>query len=388
MHKYLVTNFAHGNGPYLRTTELALALNAELEKRGEPRLNILVPWVYGDRQKRIMQEQFAEEQVKHPGEIALDPALGEILRGVFYQGGSFEESIASWTDNCDQASVQARSHLEGEIQGEDLSGKPVRLKGEQIVLELQRSPRVRYGVATAFCATFAHFDDVLRGILKEPTGTFSIEHKIVKAALKKAENIEKDTCLHCVSVPDLFEETSHSVDKGAMAIPPTVKIPAETEIVPQEGIYVTVSGIPGMERLYRDSIRWNLPIYTNAPEKITGGTLASPAVLKSPKIRFHFGRSGWGSVWLSQLTETPFVAAPYDTSDDPEIYFNNRWLERSGIGKINRGESADTILNQEPGLRENARRINKSLLKRFNTLDGNQVAAKFIGDKYLSGSRS
>lgn len=380
---FIVTNFAHGNGPFLRTTELALALNAELERRGRKRLGILVPWVYGERQRRIMREQFASENAARPGEIVLDKKLGQILNSVFYEGGSFEAAVKTWIDRVDAAGEKARAHLKAEISAEDLDGNQVELNGKQIALELQRSPRVRYGVAPAYCVTFAHFDDILRAALNEPAGTFAIDPSVIKEALKKAETIEAGTHLHCVSVPDLCDKISR--DGETVDIPPTVSVPPGNEEVSQEGIYVTVTGIAGLDRLYRESSRWNLKIYTNEPEKVAGGAKATPAALKSPKIRFHFGRSGWGSVWLSQLTETPFVAAAYDPSDDPEIHFNNRWLERAGIGSVDRGEPMDAILGRENAARENVRRINRSLRERFGTLDGNLVAARHIGNRFLKG---
>ena len=33
--RFLITNFAYGIGTYLRTTEIALALNSELKKHGK-----------------------------------------------------------------------------------------------------------------------------------------------------------------------------------------------------------------------------------------------------------------------------------------------------------------------------------------------------------------
>ena len=81
---YAVLNFAYGTGPYLRTTDLAIAFNAELERRGQPRLGIIVPWVYGDKQKKVMLEEFAGHEQKYPGEILLDAGLGAILKSIFY----------------------------------------------------------------------------------------------------------------------------------------------------------------------------------------------------------------------------------------------------------------------------------------------------------------
>ena len=48
---HIITTFAHGNGPYSRTIDLALAVNQRLKEK----MPIVVPLVYGDRQKKIIQ---------------------------------------------------------------------------------------------------------------------------------------------------------------------------------------------------------------------------------------------------------------------------------------------------------------------------------------------
>src|SRR6187399_1396230 len=105
----LVTNFAYGTGPYLRTTELALAFNDELEARGAARMPIIVPWVYGERQRTVMFEEFGAQAERHPDEILLDAALGGLLRGVFYSGARrYADSLANWLATGDNVSRDAR----------------------------------------------------------------------------------------------------------------------------------------------------------------------------------------------------------------------------------------------------------------------------------------
>ena len=56
--RYILANFAYGTGPYLRTTELAMAVSTQLQARGLGRLGVIVPWVYAERQRAIMAEEF------------------------------------------------------------------------------------------------------------------------------------------------------------------------------------------------------------------------------------------------------------------------------------------------------------------------------------------
>ena len=124
MGKYLVTNFAYGTGPYLRTTELAIAFNNELERRGEERLPVIVPWVYGDKQKSIMLEEFGEHAKGHPGEVLLDAELGRILKQVFYTGQmKYEETLAAWVASAARVGGEAHEHLSGTFEVETLGGE-------------------------------------------------------------------------------------------------------------------------------------------------------------------------------------------------------------------------------------------------------------------------
>ena len=68
--KLVVLNFSYGTNPYLRTTEIALGVNEELKRCGQERLGIILPWIYGERQKNILLEEFG--RYGHASEIYLD----------------------------------------------------------------------------------------------------------------------------------------------------------------------------------------------------------------------------------------------------------------------------------------------------------------------------
>ena len=147
MDNFIVTNFAYGTGPYLRTTDLAIAFNDELEKAGHGRMGIIMPWVYGEKQKRVMLEEFTGHEKKYPGEILLDAKLGELLRSVFYADCTYEEALAAWVKNYREVSLEAYHHLSFEFEVETLGGERRNIDGTKIRVELNRSPRVRFNVA-------------------------------------------------------------------------------------------------------------------------------------------------------------------------------------------------------------------------------------------------
>lgn len=370
----IVTNFAYGYGPFLRTTELALEVGSRLP---EPPA-ILVPHVYGEKQKRIMLEEFPEGADR----IILDPVLGGILRRVFYADSTYEAALSAWVERYEEASADAKRHLSGPIEGETLSGRKTTLQGSDIFLELSRAPRLTYDVAPSYSATFGHISEILRATMAAPLSAIAADRALVARALPIAERLEETQALIGLAEPGTFSyDTSRVPLENEVAISPTIRAarPYEgPELAP--GIYVTVTGIPGLERLYEEARALGLLVYTNDPERLPGSVKASPDALASDAILLHFARSGWGSVWGSMLLGKPTIVPAFDPADDPEIYFNNLCVEKLRLGIEYRGEPLAELMERASTLRNGIQERNNALVARFGTLDGNAVMAARIAE--------
>ena len=114
-----------------------------------------------------------------------------------------------------------------------------------------------------------------------------------------------------------------------------------------------------------------------------GSVKALPHVIPNKNILFQFARSGWSSVWLSMIVGTPLVVPDFDPGDDPEIYFNNRAVERLGIGAIYRGEPLETILKKREAIREASAKLVAAIKSRWGTLNGTAHVAKLIVADFL-----
>lgn len=382
--QYIVTNFAYGTGPYLRTTELAIAVNDRLRELGKERCGIIVPLVYGEKQKRVMREEFGDHEKAFSGEILLDEALGKILRGVFYGDNTYEEALRLWTENYVALSDEAFRHLSGRITAETLDGKRREIAGSAIVCELSRAPRIRYGVAPAAHVTFGYISEILEHVLKEPKGQISVDRRIVADAILIAKEVEADAIFHGLAEPGTFSYLGDRLPRYPVEvlIPPTISPPQPNDEPITEGIYVTITGIPGLERLYREARSLGLRIYSNDPDAVPGAERLSPHAISNPRIKLQFARSGWGSIWLSMLSGTPFVAPAFDQLDDPEIYFNNICVEKLGLGIIYRGQPLREILDAAERMRSGIKEFNQRLLQRFGTLNGNEYAARLIVERF------
>lgn len=377
--KFLITNFAYGIGPYLRTTELALALNRERLKLGKEAFSIIVPWVYKEKQKRIMREEFAS----NADSIFLDAALGEILKSVFYDKEKFEEALTRWNATEEAASEAARAHLSEPFVVEPLAGDAsTTIAPQDIALTLVRAPRLRYGIAPSYSVSFGLQSEILAAAMQEPA--VKTKRETLLRAAQTARRIEAKEKLHLIAYPATmdFSENRVAVYKNEVSVPPVTDLPKEYE-GPQvaEGLYVTVTGIGGLERLFADAGKLGLKLWSNNPETIPGSEKALPSVLSSGKILLHFARSGWGSAWLSLFTEVPIILPEYDGDDDPEILFNNKTIEKLGFGMVYRGEPLADILKKVPAMKDAARKAKADILKRYGTLDGNAYAAKIIAER-------
>ena len=377
----IVTNFAYGTGPYLRTTELALAVNREFEARGKPRMKILVPWVYGQRQKQVLLEEFGDHVRTHLDEIILDVKLGAILKSVFYTGHQkYEETLKRWIETEEAASQSAHEYLGGSIEAETLNGKKITVSGKDIVLEVNRSPRIRYRVAPSYSTTFGYVADILERASALPKGVVEVPPELLKEGVLLADSVEGEQTLHFMAYPATFSWSADYQDRyGATIVPPITDLPKDGgESIHAEGIFVTITGIEGLERLYQEARDLGLTLYSNDTEAVQGSIKALPSILSSPRIKLQFARAGWGSLWLSMFRGTPILVPRYDPTDDPEIYFNNIALKNLGFGLVYEGQPLKDILAKSEECRTRASLVQQDIKSRWGTLNGNDICAKMI----------
>jgi len=383
--RYIVTNFAYGTGPFLRTTQLALAFNDELERRGKERYGIIIPLVYGERQRQVMLEEFAADDAKHPGEILIDAALGGILSPMLFGKESYESYIARWSSGVRDSSARAHAYLSGKLDLETLRGEKRRVDGKKIVLELNRSPRIRYDVAPAYFTSFAYLQDILEHARQAPRQEVDVSPEILARALKEAEWVESAQDIHCIPYPGTFsyEHAYAPRYKDEVITPPLGPLFHLVRQTVEKGMYVTVTGIPGLERLYGEAKRLGLRLYSNDIRAVPESTHVLPHIISDENIVFHFARSGWSSVWLSIDTQVPLIVPPFDPHDDPEIYFNNKAVEALGVGIVWRGESLTDLLEKRDAIASSQREVRDGVEKRFGNWDGIGVCAKLFVEKHL-----
>lgn len=389
--RYIITNFLHGNSPYLRTTELALAVSDLMKKEHGEKLGVIVPLVYGDKQKTIMLENFEKTIRKNPGKILFDVTLGNYLRPLFYSGEtSYEESLNYFFNNHHRTEREIQKYIENNLIVEDINGTLHRIKKKDIVMEVNRCPQVSFGITPSYYTGFDYISEVLRHAIKEKD--IAIDTSTLEKNMPLYNEIEKKQSLHFIAEPSIFSYKGNRPRKYQTEIftpPNTNQVKRIGHMLSRDslgdikkGIYVTVTGVPGLDRLFREVLDIGLAIYTHRPDLIPGSIKAGPHILAHPNILFHFARSGWGSVWLSLFSKIPFITRPYTIKDDLEIYFNNICLEALGFGKVYRGESLNELFQYGDVYKKNVALIQNRLLEKYGMIDGIAFTARKIVNHY------
>lgn len=385
--KYIILNFSHGNGPPLRTAEVAIAINDELESRGHDRMGIIVPWVYRIRQKTIFEENFGELLKRHPDEFVFDKNFEPLLRDLlFYESVSYGDWLTHYTKSYAEVEKKVQKYIASGIEGETWAGKSVKVSFDNISVCVSRYPIVHFGIKRSYYVSFAYNSEIIERAFGE--GIIDVPEMVLKAGADIYTGIEKRHKLHFIAEPATFSWDKNRKKRYETEM--TTPLNIVRNIKPpfwkflSKGVYVTITGIPGMERLFEEIKSEGLSIYTHKTGLIKRSKRAKPTeVMNHKNLLLHFSRIGWGSAWLSFLTETPLIALPYDEGDDLEVYFNNIALEKLGIGRVYRGESIKELLGWATEYKSNVRKIKEDLMKKYGTLDGAKYTAKKIVSDYI-----
>jgi hypothetical protein len=382
--RYILTNFTHGYGPFIRTTECALAVARVIERITGERQTVVVPWVYGEAQRRILREEWPDAHDK----VVLDAALGHAHASVTYGAMSYAESLTVWLGERSRAEDTLAELLARPRTGETLDGKEVPLARAGVSLVITRAPRLRVRGMPAYGVGFGHVSDILQQALAEPGLVASPNRRLFDSAAHAFRQVEAEHRLHLIADPgtaSVWNAPPRTLPREVVT-PPTISLPPAPDLmVDQPAVYASVSGVQGRSSMVTSAREFGLEVYTNAPEHLPGGMRATPGVLRLPSFMFHYARPGWGAIWTTVLAGVPLVMPPPSGDDDPEIVFNTRWVERVGVGVVDIGQKAAELCAQVDQLRSSVAQERARVADRFGTLDGVSFVAEQIAADWLEG---
>lgn len=389
------TTFAHGNGPYSRMVEWAIAVNDELEKRHEPRMQIVVPLVYGDRQIRIMREEIGNNVspdflAEHPDEIVLDRRQGELLHSLMFAEPAYADNLAMLVRDYHGVESDVQRHLDGERPLEYFDGRLVDIDLRDCKFQLGLNNRVQTGLPNQFYTAggAGPFDELLERAIKDPRVT--IDSEVMQRTIPIAQRMIANQRVIMSNDPGVF---SYDGDRhrmaGEMFTPPFIHPPRldDTDL-PSEGIYLLMTGIDGVREsgMYDAVGELGLQIYAppfsieKLPKPIRGSAIAlEPWQINNPSIVSQYARAGWSAVWLSHLSGKGFISPAYDKKDDPEMWLNERGMREFGLAAVIEDDPR-AALEKSIELAEGVGRYNDRLKANYGTLDGIDYSAKAVVD--------
>ena len=376
--KYILTTFAEGNGPYVKTIGLTLAVNRELEERELEPFKIIVPHIYGEKQKRIIEEEFGKNK-----DIYLDEFQGRILKEVLFKGEHFQQNLEHLIEKHEPLQEKLFDYLNNSLSVTDLNGDEHKVKSSDISLELAHNPRFSSGLPLSFLITEGYISEILQRTIDDPYLSGQFNPNVLREAKEKVfDKSETNRSLSLMSEPAIFSfDKERKRLRGEIFTPPFSHLPKIDEEFAENGIYVAVTGIEGLQDLFDCVEEFGMKIYSN----IDGiGERKHPGFITNPSIKYQFARSGWSSVWNGMFAGTPLITPPYQEGDNPEIYFNEKTLKELKLGVVyNKDNPADSLRLAEE-LRLELSSPNYSIMEHYGTRDGINYMANIITD-YLEG---
>lgn len=381
--RYLLVNFGCGNGPLLRAVDLALAIRERLAiAQPDVTYRILVPHVYGDRLPRLLREDFSAELEKDPGLFVLDAALGKLLDALLYDGRDFTITLERLARQYPDVQRAVDAHLAERIAGTTLDGVSVTVSPDELFLSVSRNPNVRMGRVRSFYTSIGYLERILRQSLDEPQ-FHRYDAGLLAAAADNARTAEDGQDIYFQPEPSVFSWSGGSAPfrAGEIRTPPLFHPPTQMsdgDLAP--GVYVLVSGIPHLGRLYRQVTAqgWHLYVNQEIPE-IPEATRLHPKYVAHPAIQTVFARAAWNTIWLANLSRKPIVCPDFLEDDFPEIFYNNRTVEALGLGAIWRsGTDPGPVIAAAQALQPAIDARHAALRTQFGTLDGIGFAASQV----------
>ena len=370
----------------VRTFDMARRIRQRLEARlGEP-VSIIVPWVYGDDQLRILREEASGE----PGlwdRVFLSPELGDALRPLLFSGGGFNEELGTFLRIYKKQKKQLEDLLKSSLRAVDLKGDDSHFEPENIRLEVTRNPVVSTGIELSYYSSVSYYSSIFEELL-ECEKVAGVNYELVGKAVTAVREMEADFRLHFQPVPRClsFKETFQPLFETERETPPLIPLPEVSVENLERGMYVSVSGIPGLSPLYEEALRLPQTVFTNdRSHGLSEDCIHPPRYIAHPSVDRVFARAAWNTIWLANLSGTPLVCPAHMPEDHPEILFNLKSVSKMNLAYVwdSQKKSLEEFLTEVPCGKQRPPKVYEEIRKRFGTLDGLDYCVNIIVEDFL-----
>lgn len=374
----LLGNPGHGNGP---TVLLLLIAEALQEETARP-VNLVLP-LTGALQREIVSRRKRNAQVR----VLYDEALGAALFTVTLRDHDFARNLADIRRYQQEAQELAGRYIESGLRLFDEAGEPCELAAEEVACEINIGSRIRFlPIRRAFSFFPCLLSDLLRRtkVNLDSAGLSRVRSRVEQ--LEASYEVAFLPYLHTFSWDSTWQPRENV--RFAPFLRPEVSAPPSP---PAPGVLAMPSGVGKagnariaqvVEHLLHEARSGGRSLEIYFPlgariEDIPSAQPLHPDAIYSDAIQAVVGRAGWGTVGECLSAGTPFVAIPALPGDDPEIGFNLKTLESSGIAVVYRDDLA--ILKEMKRAKMRMTELRAEMEKEFGPVDGFQFMAAAIG---------
>lgn len=352
---------------------------------GEP-VSILVPWVYGEGQLRILREEASDEPDLW-GKVFLSPDLGDALRPLLFSGEGFNEELNTFLRIYKRQKKFLEDLFKSSLRVVDLKGDSLHLEPGKIRLEVTRNPVVSTGIEYSYYSSVSYCSAIFEELL-EHEEVSGVDYDLVRKAIYEVRQMEGDFRLHFQPIPKClsFKENSQPLFETERETPPLIPLPRVPTERLERGMYVSVSGISGLSPLYQEAFRLPQTIFTNDRSRGFEGQVYPPRYIGHSSVGQVFARAAWNTIWLANLTGTPLVCPDHMQEDHPEIFFNLKSISKMNLAYIwdHKKNSLEDFITQIPSGKQKPPAVYEEIMKRFGTLDGLDYCVNIIVEDFLN----
>lgn len=358
---------AGGNEPVIMGARIGAGVHDEIGSAGG---RVIMPVV--GRQAAVLRDEFGNRP-EIARRILLDPTAGEILSPLLASQGDFAKHLGVIGTQQEEISANLSGHYgAGRTHTlHTLDGQPVDMPTDHIREVIVTGGRANLDRPD----TRRHFafpvllSELIRQAQEDGLPFDGSDLKATRAIMKAAESTYTTTFIPLVNTlsyralpensvlssnpgkarkhaRELFSQliANQPTDGKVVFAPPLKEAlpPIDHDELLQDipSIYAMLSGTGrGSEHVIETALgtiakNGGLGILTNPWSELEGATKISPRVLTDPRVIAILSRAGWGTGWIAQNTATPWFVLPAEPGDDPEILYNNKVIERLGIGRV------------------------------------------------------
>lgn len=374
----------HGNEPQIMTAAIGAEINQILAENNLPTASIVLPSICGDRTRQILLEDFPTLA----DTIYLSDGLGEILKKTEFSRAGYQAHMREVATHQPQVHEEALEYLSRPFMATSLAGTQKEFTPEGKRLEINAGANITASLPGEKKTHFIFpvlLSEMMEYTLTDPEISRHFNHSTLERVIRLAKDFEGTYMTTQIPyIHTLYGEEGYDTE-GKILTPPLKKrqAPPTVELSNGKAVYIMVSGSEIGREVVEDQAK---QVEQSGHEimfppwlKLDFGKPVHPNAVFDKRVGAVMGRIGWGIGWLSQVAEKPFIAMPHLFFDNPEMHFNLKALQKSGLGMVweDRRDLVDEALKLQPQIQELNQRINKEL-QVPDGMDGIRFAAERI----------